>query len=516
MADYSTDQVDVLVIGAGQNGLIAADYLKQAGLSVMVMERRLESGGGLTGEEPTITGFWHVTGNPFQDTASILPFMEELQLAQFNGRWIVPEVQSALPLSDGRSLVVYADLDRTLAGIRAFSERDAARWRSTVESFQSALPALRASFSTPNDGAALEGTPFGHELRRLRGKTPLEALDEYFESDAVKALVTMHLAAPRGIGWDYEGAGAIVPLAIGLAAENRLQAGGVHELAQALWTACVRGDGDVWDSTAVTRILIENGRAVGVDLATGRQLRAKAVISSVDLETTFLDLLGEDAIPADLAEQVKGIERDEYSVFSVHLALREPPRFASEDVSRAFRINLGIESLVDVQRLWDQVRRRELPSQPALMVFTTATWDGSQAPAGQANTTIWQIVPRRQASGDWIDVKDRYARELVDRLRRWAPNVTDDRIYELVAVTPHDYQQKWPSLRPGLFGGKNAGRQLLESRPFPDLRSYRTPIPGLYVCNASIAPGAGLVGLQGYATAKLVAEDLGATIAVGV
>ena len=518
MADYFTNSVDIVVIGAGQNGLIAANYLKRAGFSVMVVERRLESGGGLTGEEPTLNGFWHTTGNPFQDVSAILPFMTELDLAQYNGRWITPEVQSSLPLPDGRWLVIYSELERTLHSIAAISPRDAQRWRSIVELFRADSAAISAHLTSSAGDPAREEydrTGYGRFVAAARGKTPMEVLDEYFESDAVKALVLAHLAAPRGIALDYENAGPIVPLAIGLAGENRLAAGGVHELAQALWSACIRGDGDVWDSTAVTRILVESGRAAGVEVAGGRCIRARAVISSVDLESTFLKLLDRQHVPDALERRVRAFEADEYSVFAVHLALREPPRFANPDAGRAFRVNLGIDSPAAARSLSQEIRSGALPQQTGMTVFSTVIWDPSQAHKGMSNTTLWQFVPRHLAGGrNWADVRQSYAAALVERLRRWAPNVTGECILESVAHTPDSLVQKWPNLAAGIFGGRNAGGQLLWSRPFPGL-SHRSPISGLYVANSSMAPGAGLHGIAGAIAARVVAQDLGARVTPG-
>lgn len=518
MVDYFTDSVDIVVIGAGQNGLIAANYLKAAGFSVIVVERRLESGGGLTGEEPTLNGFWHTTGNLFQDVSAILPFMTDLDLAQYNGRWITPEVQSSLPLADGRWLVVYSDLERTARSIAAFSPRDAARWRTIVEAFRADLPAIRAHLTSPAEDPAhsrYEASGYGRLAAATRGMTPIAVLDEYFENDAVKALVLAHLAAPRGVACDYEGAGAVVPLAIGLASENRLPAGGAHELAQALWSACIRGNGDVWDSTAVTRIIVENARAVGVEVAGGRRIRARAVVSSVDLESTFLGLVDAAQVPAAIARRVRQFESDEYSVFSVHLALREPPRFADAEASRAFRVNLGLDSPAAARALWQEIRAGALPEQPGMIVFSSVIWDPSQAHRGMSNTTLWQFVPRRLAGGrTWASVRESYAATLVERLRRWAPNVTAECILQSVAHTPDLMVQKWPNLKAGIFGGRNAGEQLLSARPFPEL-SHRSPILGLYLAGASMAPGAGLAGLAGIVAARAVAQDLGGRVALG-
>lgn len=517
MVDYFTDKVDIVVIGAGQNGLIAAGYLKRAGLSVMVIERRLESGGGLTGEEPTLNGFWHTTGNPFQDAAAILPFMSDLDLARYNGRWITPEVQSSLPLADGGWLVVYSDLERTLESIAAVSAHDSERWRLIVEQFRADLAAIRAHLTSPAGDPAhsrYERTGFGRLSAAARGRTPMEVLDEYFDNDAVKALVLAHLAVPRGIGFDYAGAGPLVPLAVGLAAENRLAAGGAHELAQALWSACIGGEGDVWDSTEVKRILVEDGRALGVEVSGGRRIGARAVISSIDLQSTFLELLEEAHVPPTLARRVREFEADEYSLFTVHLALREPPRFADKKAGRAFRVNLGIDSPAAARALWQEIRSGALPSQAAMTVFSSAICDPSQAPKGTANTTLWQFVPRRLAlERDWASVRDAYAAELIERLRRWAPNVSRECILESVAHTPDLLVRKWPNLETGIFGGRNAGGQVLFERPFPEL-AHRSPIAGLYLAGASMAPGAGLAGAAGLVAARAAAEDLGARIAL--
>ena len=119
---------DVLVIGAGLNGMTLANYLLRSGLKVLVLERRLESGGGLASEESTLNGFWHNTGHYVFDTLNLLPFHEELDLEKFNVGFVHPEVQSALPLADGRALTIYRDLARTLDSIARFSPRDADTW----------------------------------------------------------------------------------------------------------------------------------------------------------------------------------------------------------------------------------------------------------------------------------------------------------------------------------------------------------------------------------------------------
>ncbi|HEY7676269.1 MAG TPA: NAD(P)/FAD-dependent oxidoreductase, partial [Candidatus Methylomirabilis sp.] len=259
---------DVLVIGAGLNGMTLANYLLKSGLRVMVLERRLESGGGLASEEPTITGFWHNTGHYVFDTLNLLPFHKELGLQEVNISFVHPDVQSALPLGDGRALVVYKDLKRTLESVAAFSRKDAQAWQRLHRAGASGIPefsgrALRA----PARAAA----PADGDLARLALMSPREVLDELFESDVVKSLILHHLLIPRGIGYDYSGTGHFVALAVAQAGQGQLVHEGSHEMAQGMWTAILKRGGDIWDMTEVTRILVEKGRAVGVELMGGRR-----------------------------------------------------------------------------------------------------------------------------------------------------------------------------------------------------------------------------------------------------
>ena len=208
---------DVLVIGAGLNGLTLANYLLKSGLKVMVLERRLESGGGLASEEPTITGFWHNTGRYVFDTLNLLPFHKELDLEDVNISFVHPEVQSALPLGDGRAFVIYKDLKRTLESVTAFSRKDAAAWQRLHRAAAAEMP----EFS----GALLRRPPKSFppksgDLARLSLMSPREVLDELFESDVVKSLILHHLLIPRGIVYDYSGTGHFMAFAIAQAGQG--------------------------------------------------------------------------------------------------------------------------------------------------------------------------------------------------------------------------------------------------------------------------------------------------------
>jgi len=501
------DKWDVLVIGAGLNGLTLGNYLLKAGLRVMVLERRLESGGGLASEEPTITGFWHNTGHYVFDTLNLLPFHKELDLEDVNITFVHPEVQSALPLGDGRALVIYKDLKRSLESITQFSRKDAATWQRLGRAAATQMP----EFS----GAALRRPPkpvppADGDLARLALMSPREVLDELFESEVVKSLVLHHLLIPRGIGYDYSGTGHFVAFAIAQAGQGQLVHEGSHEMAQGMWTAILKRGGDVWDMTEVTQILVEKGRAVGVELMGGRRMYGRAVVSTLDPAGTFR-LAGERHVKPECLERLARVRPDEFSLFTVHLALKAPPRFqaasANPDVNRAYRYAIGLESVADHAALWDEVRRGELP-RVGMFVSFPSVHDPSQALPGHHTGLIWQVVPRTLRGREWKDVRDEYMTACIDRLRRYAPNIGRENIMGATAMTPDDMVAKWTNLGAGLFGGRNTGGQLGAFRPLPELAGYRTPIRGLYLAGASMPPGAGLSPAPAMACAEVLAADL--------
>lgn len=499
---------DVLVIGAGLNGMVLANYLLKAGLKVMVLERRLESGGGLASEEPTITGFWHNTGHYVFDTLNLLPFHKELDLEGVNISFVRPEVQSALPLGDGRALVIYRDLKRTLESITAHSRSDAQAWRRLHRAGSAEMPefAGAALRRRPNPAPPAEG-----DLARLSLMSPREVLDELFESGVVKSLILHHLLIPRGIGYDYSGTGHFVAFAIAQAGQGHMVHEGSHEMAQGLWTAILKRGGDIWDMTEVTQILVEKGRAVGVELMGGRRMYGRAVVSTVDPVGTFR-LAGERHVKPHLLERLARFRPDEFSLFTVHLALRAAPRFqaaaVNPDVNRAYRYGLGLESVADHGALWDEVRRGELPAQPAMFVSVPSVHDPSQALPGHHTALVWQVVPRTLRGREWKDLREEYMATCIDRLRRYAPNIEPENIMGGTAMTPDDIVAKWTNLAAGLFGGRNSGGQLGAFRPLPELAGYRTPVPGLYLAGASTPPGAGLSPASAMACADVVATDL--------
>jgi phytoene dehydrogenase-like protein len=450
-----------------------------------------------------------------------MPAMEDLDLSSHGAHYLRPPVQVGLALSDGRALTLHTDRRRTLASIARFSARDAAAWERMDDDYHEfmhtlVLPALYAAPAKPSEPLmALEGSPEGMRYLGLSRSTPADVVSGAFESEAVRAAILFQLAVPRGVVTDYAGLGMLVPLVVTGVEASHLARGGSHAIAHALWRALLRSGGRVRGMHEVKRIVVEGGRAVGVELATGERVAAdKAVVSAIDLPQTLLRLLDPQVLSNDLRARARAFKLDEFSLFGVHLALREPPRYrAAEDdadLDQAFKVAIGFEGLHDFQELWSQVRAGALPTPPRLYACCPTLHDPSQAPAGYHTAFCWAPAPYELAGGQsWDDHAAAYADLCLEAWSQAAPNLGGDNLLARRVLSPLDVERKLTSMpRGGVFHGRMTFDQIEAFRPMPEMADGRTPVAGLYLGGACIHPGGGILGACGYIAAGTVLSDL--------
>ncbi|HEU5316586.1 MAG TPA: NAD(P)/FAD-dependent oxidoreductase, partial [Chloroflexota bacterium] len=402
---------DGIIIGAGHNGLILQAYLARAGLSTLMLERSLHVGGGLsTLEDNAHPGFFHNIHAVFLRAISATPWFRDLDLEGFGLKLIEPEVNVALHTEDGRCFVMHRDPEKTAQSLARFSQKDADTFLRLRDYYAAAVddvivPELAAPpVLDDQKRARLKRSEAGRRYLEAAALSPREFLETHFESAQARCLL-LAICMLREVDVNVRGMGFVPAQLIASRRKAQLAVGGSRELARSLERCVYAHGGDVLANHAPRRIVVENGRATGVELQDGSFIRARRfVASSLNPGQTFLDLVGEGALPAGLAERVR---RYEYStvgpLFGVHLALHEAPayRAAAYDASAssAFMSVLGLDRPEQIYALYDRLGRGLLPEQVWMNGAVPTLHDPSQAPPGKHTAFVWQKVPYALADG---------------------------------------------------------------------------------------------------------------------
>lgn len=513
---------DGIIIGAGPNGLCLGAYMARAGQKVLLLERRMEIGGGLATEQVTIPGFLHNTHAVYHAMVDYAPVFQDLRLMEDYGlRFIYPDPVMVMPMADGRSIALYQDVERSVASIQAISPRDAGAYREMYHRFQQYTDLFLApatyeraqpAFETL---AKLQSSPVGQEINEYSEKTPRQIVDEIFSEEHVRSLI-LYAACKWGLDYDLEGLGYLVPLMINRATSYRLCQGGSHRLSHVLSKFIYDHGGMILGSQLIKRIIVENETAKGVELEDGTFYRAGWVASTIDPYQTFLQYVGEDNLEAEFVGRIKDWQWEASSLFGVHLALREPPAFTAAannpDLQRAFIYFVGCETEEELIRHWDAVKRGELTAGGFNCCFPSVH-DPGQAPPGRHTGLLSQHAPydlRQGGAEGWYRLRQEHADALLVTLRKYAPNMSGENILWRYISTPKDIENKFLDMRKGSY--KQGGYYPLQMgylRPNEYCSRHLTPVRRLYLCGASSFSGGLVVFGPGYNGANAIAEDLG-------
>ncbi len=516
---------DVIFIGAGQNAFALGTYLGMAGLKTVICESRLENGGRLASEEITMPGYWHNTLAYFQDNRERSPVWKELRWGDgHHAEFVVPAVINALLLSDGRSVSQHQSLEDTIRSIAQWSAKDAIMWRQTYERYHRLIrDYLIPYYYTPPGGInaaqqVLNNDAAGSEFKRLWQLSARQVVDELFENAAVKTLVLAQMAIPRGLALDYPGGGIEVLRMIAGDEKPELARGGSHSIAQVLQRAYVRNGGQIRAVHHVEKILVENGRAVGVRLRDGRTWRARlAVVSNTDPYSTFIEMVGEGSLPRTFTRRVQDIEPDEFSYFQVHLALKTPVRYRLHEamdgaVGLTMSVNMGPQSPEDLENMWQEIRKGEFPEHPSLHAICPTSLDPLQAPSGKHAASLFVPVPFQlhgRKPEDWVRLKHGFMESLLGRWRRYATNLSENNIEMKVALDPFYIAGRWPNMRRGsVWVARKTASQMGPNRPIEELSDYRTPIERLYQIGVATHPADAVIAGSGRNAWQVIKEDL--------
>jgi len=514
-------EYDVVIIGSGPNGLCAGAYLAKAGLKVLILEKRCESGGGLATEEVTIAPFLHNTHSIYHMMVDYAPVYKDFCLeSEHNVKYVHPELQFALPLSDGRSVCIYTDVDKTCESMAQFSKKDAETYREIYHRFKEYMDKYIAPATyvppepAPLAAAKLDAHEIGRELTQYSSKSPKMIVDDLFENDHIRTLM-LYLSAHWGLEPDVDGIGYLAVLFLHMGTNYKLCTGGSHMLAQALQKIVVANGGTIRGSQLIKQIVVKDGIATGIELENGTLIHAnKAIISTIDPIQTFIKYVGKEKLDEHFVEQIENFRWEHWSLATVHLLLEKPPAFINSEINNAFiYAPVGIETEDDLMELWNANARGELWTKGFNCCFPSIH-DATQSYYGKHIGLISQIAPYDLKGGTEkyysLTYKEEIAEQCIESLRKYAPNMTKDNILWTTTHTPVDIENKFLDMKRGsIKQGAYEPLQMGFLRPNEQCSDYRTPIKNLYIGGASTHSGGLITFGPGYNVANTVAEDLG-------
>ncbi len=520
-----TDMYDIAIVGGGHNGLVCACYLARAGLKVVVLERRAIVGGAVCTEDDIIPGYKIDVGSSAHIMIHLTPVVRELELEKFGLEYIECDPFAFAPLpGDEGAIYFWRDVEKTCESIARVHSRDAESYRRFVCEWGALNEGVFEAFLKPptmmNLGRHMvfrrnsEKTPPVEMVRKLM--TSYGALvRETFEHEGLRAALCW-LAAQSGpppgesatgdfLGWHSM---------IHKSGVKRPR-GGSGQLTQALARSLEHHGGEVRLSAAVERIEVADGAAIGVVLMGGERIRARRIVSNAHVRTTFLQLVGAENLPGDLAKRVRDIRIGNGFGMIVRCAVSELPNYrAAPSGGEASACHQGLQLLCPSLQYLDNAYAdylRGRPSKhPAALAMTFSAVDPTLAPAGRHTLFIWgQYYPYELADGiEWDSIAEREADKLIDVVNEYAPNVRGS-ILDRFIQTPLDLERRLGLLRGNVMHVEMSFDQMFMFRPLPELSTYRTPIQNLYLTGASTHPGGGVFAPSGRNTAHVILQDIG-------
>jgi phytoene dehydrogenase-like protein len=514
------DTADVVVAGAGHNGLIAAAYLAKAGLRVLVVEARGTVGGDTSTEELVLPGFLHDTCSTAHNLLQSNPLMrdDELHLSRYGLEYLRPDPVVHMPFPDGSSITQWLDLDRTVEGFARFSRRDADALRSMLADYDAVKGAFSASRYTPIGWGPslrerLAAGPNGARWVRRLAESAWDVIREGFEDEHTRAFL-LGMAFMTVQPPDRPGTGPLVSsLLYGRQQQSwTLPRGGSGALPTALVRLIEEHGGRIVTGEPVASLVVEGGRCVGVETERGSRYRAsRAVVSSIHVRH-LLDMAPREAWDEDFAEAVERWQGGP-AMFVTHLATTEAPRFADEGGDLTPVAAMIVTSVDRMLRIGgDYARGIVSTDDPVVLSICATVEDPSRAPDGRHTVNVVGFQPYDLPGGPerWDGIEDEVSDAHLTQLRRYAPNLTDDAILGSLVRSPLGLERfNAHNFRGSCHGGDQGPAQSGELRPAVGWAGHRLPIPGLYQTGSTTHPGASVSGGPGRNATLVVLKDLG-------
>ena len=530
---------DVVIIGAGHNGLVCAAYLLKAGYSVLLLEKRSVPGGAATTEEAMpkeAPGFKFNLCAIDHEFIHLGPVVEELELEKYGLEYLECDPVVFCPHPDGKYFLGHKSLEKTCAEIARYSDRDAKKYAEYTEFWQRTIGAMIPMFNAPpksvidivgnydikklKDLFSVIGAPSKTlDFIRTMLNSAEDVLNEWFDSEFLKAPLA-RLASELGAPPSQKtiAVGAIM-MAMRHDPGMARPRGGTGSLVQALVNLVKSKGGVILTDQDVEKILVDNNKAVGVRVAGGTEYRAnKGVISNIDAKRVFLQMMdSSDVDDADshLRERLeRRIVNNNETILKIDLALNEPLRFEHYNHQDEYLIGsvLIADSVRHVEIAHSESSIGNIPdSDPSMYVVMPTMLDPSMAPSGKHTLWIEFFAPYQIAGAEgtglkgtgWTDeLKNLVADRVIDKLADYAPNVKKAMIARRVE-SPAELGERLGAYKGNYYHIDMTLDQMVFFRPLPELANYKTPIDGLFLTGAGTHPGGSISGMPGRNCARV-------------
>jgi phytoene dehydrogenase-like protein len=529
------ESFDCIVVGGGHNGLVAAAYLARSGARTLVLEARDHPGGAATTEAPWPEApEFRVTRLSY--VMSLMPptIINDLDLAR-HGYKIFPMGPYYQAFPEGGSIKLYADdARRNHEEVSKWSKKDAdamPRWDAWLAGLADVLGPLlltvppKIGSRKPGELAATLRLAWRHrglsvrtiaDVTRLMTMSIADLLDDWFESPQVKAALAVNGVIGTWAG-PYEPGTAYVMAhhSIGDVGDGHLgnwgfQEGGMGAVSGAIASAAAELGVEIRTDARVARILISGGQAAGVVLASGQEIRARRVVTTLHPRTAFLDQVGREHLPDDFVSDIEHW-KTRSGVVKINLALAELPDFTADPGTELAEHHTGsvemAPSVEYIERAFTEAREGRPATRPFSDGVIPTTFDTTLTPAGYHIMSLFtQWVP-----ADWNEQPHEaelqaYADRMIDCYNELAPNFKSSILHTDI-VGPYQLEHEYGLIGGNIFHGELSLEQLFHMRPAPGYADYRTPVPGLYYGSSATHAGGGVCGIPGMQAARAAISD---------
>ena len=529
-ASGKSQRYDVIVVGAGHNGLVAACYMQRSGLNVLVLERNDYIGGAAVSRSL----YPEFTYSNCSYVCSLLrpEIMRQLELPKF-GLQVIPYEGGCTMMHDGNHFALYDNHDALRREISRHSKRDAEAYdryaRDVMRQCKFIKPLLLREPPDPTSFKIRDiqellyigkrfhnmGEKRMYDTIRFWTMSAADFLDEYFESEIVKA----HYAGSSIIGT------ALGPRSPGTAyvllhhymgdIDDTVGAwgfarGGMGAVSKALGASFEASGGTIRAGAGVSKFIVRNERAVGVALSDGEELYANIIMSNMDVKRTFLESMDANDLPSEFVDQVRKF-KIRGSSGKLNIALDGLPDFpAIPKGAPCIRGDMHVTDTIDMmERAYDDWKAGRWSQAPYIDMLIPSQIDPTMAPNGKHYMSVFtQYCPYELADGPWTpEKKQGFANSVIDTIARQSPNFKSLILHAEVR-TPFDIEREVGLTEGNIVQGELTMDQLLFNRPVPGYAQYRAPVRGLYMCGSSTHPGGGVMGAPGHNAAQAVLRDL--------